>query len=78
MIMLVGVQADPPLAAVARELTLLKVQAVTLDVHRPDVRVARAWRPGRESAVVVNGREVDLDDVTAAYLRPPPLTAVAL
>jgi glutathione synthase/RimK-type ligase-like ATP-grasp enzyme len=77
MILLLGPRADSPLASVAGELRRRRADYRVVDVHRPGVAVARAWRSGRETVVAVDGEQIDLAAVNAAYLRPHPFLPTA-
>ncbi|HKD66729.1 MAG TPA: hypothetical protein VKB84_07805 [Candidatus Binataceae bacterium] len=67
MIVLWGLPSDPPLRAAAAQLARLGADYVLVG---PDARLARPWSPRAEACLALPGRELLLNDVTAAYLRP--------
>lgn len=67
MILLVGPGDDAPLRAVAASLDRMGASYVCIDGR---MRVVATWRPGSEAVLGVDDREIPLDQVRSAYLRP--------
>jgi glutathione synthase/RimK-type ligase-like ATP-grasp enzyme len=67
VILLMGPGNDPPLRAVAAALRQMGADYICLD---GDLGIARPWLPDSEAVLSVHGREIPLERVQSAYLRP--------
>jgi len=70
MIFLVGAPTDDPLRTVAEELSTLEEPFQFFDPCLSDVHLIHKWEPGREATIAIAREELNLDSVSAAYLRP--------
>lgn len=76
MILLWGLPGDRPLAAVARRLSQIGAPAFVLD-QQLVARTTVSLTPSLSGVITIDGVEVlDLEDVTAAYIRPHDSTRI--
>jgi glutathione synthase/RimK-type ligase-like ATP-grasp enzyme len=67
VILLVGPGNDPPLRAIVAALGQVGAHYICLDGN---LGIARPWWPDSEAVLSVHGREIPLEQVRSAYLRP--------
>lgn len=67
MILLVGPANDAPLRAVGAALREMGADYICLG---DDVQIVKPWTPDGEAVLQVSGREIALEEVKSAYLRP--------
>jgi glutathione synthase/RimK-type ligase-like ATP-grasp enzyme len=74
VILLWGQRGDPPIDAVIAELVARGAPHAFVGA---DARIVRRWSPIAEAILEAEGKEIPLEDVTAAYLRPQNGTTTA-
>jgi glutathione synthase/RimK-type ligase-like ATP-grasp enzyme len=67
VILLMGPGNDPPLQAVVAALRQMGAHYICLDGN---LGIARPWLPDSEAVLTLHGREIPLERVRSAYLRP--------